>query len=71
VEDIITSPSQQDPYSELKTVLLNRLSSRDQCVRQPLTLEEMGDRKPSHFLRHLRSLIHAVPDYFLHSIWTS
>jgi hypothetical protein len=26
VEDIITSPPQQDPYSKLRTVLLKRLS---------------------------------------------
>jgi hypothetical protein len=29
VEDIITSPPQQDPYSKLKTELLKRLSSRE------------------------------------------
>jgi hypothetical protein len=31
--------------------------------------EEMGDRKPSQFLRHLKSLAPEVPDDFLRSIW--
>jgi hypothetical protein len=69
VEDIITSAPQQDPYSKLRTELLKRLSlSREQRAHRILTLEEMGDRKPPQFLRHLRSL---VPDYFLRAIWTS
>jgi hypothetical protein len=33
--------------------------------------EEMGDRKPSQFLRHLNSLAPEVPDSFLRSIWSS
>ena len=31
----------------------------------------MGDRKPSQFLRHLKSLAPDVPDDFLRSIWSS
>jgi hypothetical protein len=31
----------------------------------------MGDRKPSQFLRQLRSLIPDVPDDFLHTIWSN
>jgi hypothetical protein len=31
----------------------------------------MGDRKPSQFLRHLRSLAPDVPDNLLLSIWSS
>jgi hypothetical protein len=69
VEDIISSPRQQDPYSKLRTKLLKRLSlSREQRAHRILTLEEMGDRKPSQFLRHLRSLL---PGSFLRNIWTS
>jgi hypothetical protein len=64
VEDVITSPPQQDPYPKLKTELLKRLSlSREQRTKQLLTFEEMGDRKPSQFLRHLRGLAPDVPDY--------
>jgi hypothetical protein len=70
VEDI-TSPPEKDPYSVLKTELVTRLSpSREERIRQFLTLE-MDDRKPSQFLRHLRSLAPDVPDDFLRSIWSS
>jgi hypothetical protein len=66
VEDIITSPPHHDPYTALKTELLNRLSpTREQRLRQIITHEEMGDRKPSQFLRHLRSLAPDLPEYFL------
>jgi len=72
VEDIIMSPPANDPYTTLKTELVRRLSaSRDQRVRQLLTHEEMGDRKPSQFLRHLKSLAPDVPDDFVRSIWSS
>jgi hypothetical protein len=66
--DIITSPPQHDPYTKLRTELLNQLPlSREQRPRH-LMLEEMGDRKPSEFLRHLRSLVPDLPDYVLHTI---
>jgi hypothetical protein len=42
-----------------------------QRAHRILTLEEMGDRKPSQFLTHLRSLVPDLPDYFLRTIWTS
>jgi len=72
VEDIIITPPADEPYSTLKTELVRRLSSsRDQRVRQFLTHEEMGDRKPSQFLRHLKGLALDVPDDFLRSIWSS
>jgi hypothetical protein len=62
VEDIIISPPQQDPYTKLRIELLKRLSpSREQRTRQLLTLEAVGDRKPSQFLRHLRSLGPRLP----------
>jgi hypothetical protein len=72
VEDVIISPPQQDPYTKLKTELLKRLSfSREQRAQQLLTFEEMGDRKPSQFLRHLRGFAPDVPDYLLCTIWTN
>jgi hypothetical protein len=71
VRDIITSPPQQEPYTMLRTELLDRLSSGEQRFRQLLTLEAMGDRKQSQYLRHLRSLAPDVPDNLLRTIWTS
>jgi hypothetical protein len=71
LEDIITSPPERDPYTTLRTELVRRLSpSREQRIRQFLTLE-MGNRKPSQFLRHLRSLVPDVPDDVLPTIWSS
>jgi hypothetical protein len=67
----ITSPPKRDPYTTLRPELVRRLSpSREQRIRQFLMLE-MGDYKPSQFLRHLRSLAPDMPDDFLHTIWSS
>lgn len=73
VEDIITNPPATDKYSKLKTELIKRLSaSREKKVKQLLIHEELGDRKPSQFLRHLQHLAGpGVPEDFLRTIWTS
>jgi hypothetical protein len=71
VEDIIVSPPANEPSPTLKAQLGRRLSlSPDQRIPQLLTHEEMGDRKPSQFLRHLKSLAPDVPEDFL-SIWST
>jgi hypothetical protein len=44
---------------------------REQRIRQLLTLEEMGDRKPFQFLRHLRVFAPDVPEDFLYAICSS
>lgn len=70
--DVITCPPARDPYTTLRTELIRRLSpSKEQRIRQLLTVEEMGDRKPSQFLRHLKSLAPDMPDDCLRSIWFS
>ena len=72
VEDIIVSPPANEPYTTLKAELVRRLSSsRDQRARQLLIHEEMGERKPSQFLRHLKTLAPDVPKDFLRSIWSN
>ncbi|CAG4964443.1 unnamed protein product [Colias eurytheme] len=44
-------------YEILKRELIRRLSmSEEERVRQLISDEELGDRRPSQFLRHLRSL---------------
>uniref|UniRef100_A0A5S6R653 C2H2-type domain-containing protein n=1 Tax=Trichuris muris TaxID=70415 RepID=A0A5S6R653_TRIMR len=56
VEDIITNPPARNAYSHLRNELIRRVSvSTEQRVRQVLTEEMLGERKPSQFLRHLRS----------------
>ncbi|XP_048002727.1 uncharacterized protein LOC125239238 [Leguminivora glycinivorella] len=73
VEDIILAPPPTDKYKKIKEELIKRLSvSRQKKVKQLLSQEELGDRKPSQFLRHLRHLAGPnIPDEFLLSIWTS
>ncbi|XP_071444855.1 uncharacterized protein [Hetaerina americana] len=71
VEDIFVNPPRADPYQKIKEELIQRLSvSQAQKIRQLLEHEELGDRKPSQFLRHLRTLAGvAVPDDFLKTLW--
>ena len=72
VEDIITSPPERGPYTLLRTELVRRLSSSpEQRIRQLLTVEEIGDRKPSQFLRYLKSLAPDVSENIIRSVWTS
>jgi hypothetical protein len=54
-----TSLPEEEPYDR-------RLStSREQRVRQLLSHEEIGDRKPSLFVQYLKALAPDVPDDFL------
>uniref|UniRef100_A0ABD2W8E8 DUF7041 domain-containing protein n=1 Tax=Trichogramma kaykai TaxID=54128 RepID=A0ABD2W8E8_9HYME len=72
VEDIITNPPAVNPYTFLRLKLIERLSaSEEQRVRQLISEEELGDRKPSQFLRHLRSLAGAtiVQDNLMRQLW--
>lgn len=73
VEDIISAPAGPNKYERLKTELIKRLSaSREKKVKQLLVHEELGDRKPSQFLRHLQHLAGPdIPEEFLKTIWTS
>lgn len=73
IKDIIENPPATEMYQKLKSELLKRLSvSREQQIRQLLTQEELGDRKPTQFLRHLRTLAGGgVADEFLRSLWSS
>ncbi|XP_047539157.1 uncharacterized protein LOC125072570 [Vanessa atalanta] len=70
VEDIIIGPPD---YKRLKTELIKRLSvSRENNVKQLLTHEQLGNRKPSQFLRHLQHLAGPnIPEDFIRTIWTS
>lgn len=73
VKDIIVKPPASDKYQKLKSELIKRLSSsNEKKVNQLLLHEELGDRKPSQFLRHLQSLAGTnVPEDFIKSIWTN
>lgn len=72
VEDLITNPPVEDKYEKLKEALIQRLSiSQEKRVRQLLSDEELGDRKPSQFLRHLRSLAGTAlsDDNIIRQLW--
>lgn len=73
VKDIITNPPADKKYEKLKEELIKRLSaSQEKRVKQLLMHEELGDRKPSQFLRHLKGLAGpTVPDTFLATLWSS
>lgn len=73
VQDIFTNPPDKDKYETLKTELINRLSaSQGKRIRQLLEQEEIGDRSPSQFLRHMRRLAGTtVTDEFLRTLWAS
>ncbi|XP_011871210.1 PREDICTED: uncharacterized protein LOC105563864, partial [Vollenhovia emeryi] len=71
IKDVITQPPATNKYEAVKQALIQRMSiSQEQRTRQLLKLEELGDRKPSQFLRHLRTLAGSnVPDSLLRTLW--
>ncbi|KAK4872884.1 hypothetical protein RN001_014913 [Aquatica leii] len=73
VLDIIVAPPPENKYIKIKKELIDRLStSQEKKTRQLLEFEELGDRKPSQFLRHLRGLAgKTMPDDLLRTIWIS
>lgn len=73
VKDVITNPPTSNKYEKLKQELIKRLSaSREKKLHQLLMHEELGNRKPSQFLRHLQSLAGpSVQNDFLQTIWSS
>jgi len=57
VKDIIMTQPSDSRYAKIKQKLIRRLSaSQEEKTRQLLERVEIGDRKPSQFLRHLQSL---------------
>lgn len=73
IKDIVKNPPAAGKYIKVKEELIARLSSSsEQRIRQLINNEEIGDRKPSHFLRHLQSLAGPhVPDDFMKSLWSN
>lgn len=71
IEDIVMHPPEEDKYNTLKQELIRRLSiSEQQRVERLLSEEELGNRKPSAFLRHLQSLSgNSKDDSILRQLW--
>ncbi|XP_063634641.1 uncharacterized protein LOC134805258 [Cydia splendana] len=73
VKDIISNPPADNKYEKIKSQLISRISvSKEQKFLQLMKHEELGDRKPSRFLRHLRALAgEGIPEDFLKTVWIS
>lgn len=71
IKDVIINPPADHKYRAIKQALIQRLTdSQGQRIRQLLEHEELGDRKPSQFLRHLRTLAGTtLPDELLRTLW--
>lgn len=71
IEDIVMNPPETNKYQILKEELIRRLSSSEQQrVERLLSAEELGDKKPSAFLRRLRSLAGQSKDEgILRQLW--
>lgn len=74
VEDILTGPDTNKTYENLKAKLIERLSlSETKRIQQLLSDQDLGDKKPTQFLRHLRSLAGTqatvVSDNLLRTLW--
>lgn len=72
--DIIANAPTERAYERLKSELIRRLAaSQEDRIRQVLTQEDIGDRKPSQYLRHLRSKVDVgtIPDNLLRTLWSS
>lgn len=71
VKDVIINPPATNKYDKLKSELIKRLSdSKEKRIKQLMMHEELGDRKPSQFLRHLQGLAGtSVTDEFMKTMW--
>lgn len=58
VVDLITKPDRVEPYTKLKQAIIDRTTLSDsQKLKQLLSGEELGSRKPSQLLRNMRQLV--------------
>lgn len=73
VVDVIERLPENDRYEYLKAALINRLSSsKQQRLEELLEKEDLGDKRPSEVLRHMRSLATGdllVNEDIIRSLW--
>ena len=72
VRDILTNPPAAHKYDRLKAELIRRMSpSDDTRVRQLLETAQLGDKRPSEFLTHMRCLAETteIQDPLLRTLW--
>ncbi|KAJ3615670.1 hypothetical protein MTP99_004830 [Tenebrio molitor] len=64
VSDVIidTKPSDETPYTKLKNAIITRLSQTEtQKLKELLSNCELGSRKPTQLVRHMKTLVGAGP----------
>lgn len=73
IRDVIRNPPSTGKYKAIKTALIQRLLDPQELrIRKLMEHEEIGDRKPSQFLRHLSTLAGAaVSDKLIRTLWLS
>jgi hypothetical protein len=70
--DLIINVPPENPYATLRQELIRRLArTQDQKTLQLLAHEELGDRKPSEFVRHLKLLDPTASDSIIRNLWLS
>jgi len=57
IKDIITHPSATKNYKAIKRAIQRLTDSQGQHIRQLLEHKELGERKLSHFIRHINILV--------------
>ena len=58
VRDLLVNPPEENPYEKSKEKIISRIAdSGRQKIRQLLTAEELGDRKPTQLLRKMQQLL--------------
>lgn len=73
LRDIRFNPPHENQFTTFKMEILKRMcSSQEEKTRMLLESQDIGDRKPSQFLRHLRSLAgKTVSDAVIRTLWSS
>lgn len=71
VADLLESPPVADKYKTLKTALISTYAdSHERQLQKLLNEAELGDQKPSHLLRHMKSLANnQIMDDALKTLW--
>ncbi|XP_064482983.1 uncharacterized protein LOC135395824 [Ornithodoros turicata] len=74
LRDVITVPPAENPYDALKSALTRRTTaSKQERLRQLLTAEVLGDRKPSQLLRRMQQLLSdtasALEEYIMRELF--